>query len=404
MGRGTTDRDRATRWREVQRDSPLPRTAEVVVIGGGVLGAATALALRRAGIHPVILELGDALANLTTANASANVRLAYGSAAERQMVEDGLAFYADFASRTGLPPDDAAIGFVGHGGLFATIDPAGRARLDAIAAQQSAIGVPDIAVVGGDDLRREAPWLAPGIVAGLLRPHDGWVDGVRATIGMVRASGATVCLDTSVLGFTVEGDQLTGVRTSRGEVSTPRAVVATGPFAARTSGYPLPVTLVRRHRLSLPHHPLIPRGAPVTVDIDRGSYWRPTDDGALLGWPRERAGGPALSPVPPDPSFPEVILRDPDGVQRVAPFWRTVATDLGRGAGTLVAGQYDLTPDGAPLIDEIPGTSGLWVNAGYSGQGILGAPVGGQHLVDLMLGVRDRTTNPFRLDRFATDD
>ena len=399
-GRGASDEGRTVRWREVRHDSPLPRTAEVVVIGGGIIGAATAFALHRAGLQPVILELGDALANLTTANASANVQLAYGSILERQLVEDGLAFYADFANRTGLPPEEAAIGYVGQGGLFATLDPDGRTRLDQVAAQQATIGVQDITVVDGDVLRRHYPWLASGVVAGLLRSGDGWVNGVLATLGLVQASGANVCLDTAVLGFDLDGDRLAAVRTSRGDISTRRAIIATGPFASRTSGVPLPVTLVRRHRLAVPDHPLIPRVAPLIVDIDRGAYWRPTANGALLGWPRDQTGGPALSPVPPDPSFPEVILRDPDGVQRIAPFWRTVAAEQGRDAGSLVAGQYDLTPDGVPLIDEIAGREGLWVNAGYSGQGLLAAPAGAQHLIDLMLGNRDRARNPFRLDRF----
>jgi sarcosine oxidase subunit beta len=400
VGRGRFNQAGSDRWSEARRDAPLPKTAEVVVVGGGILGAATAFALRRAGIHPVIVELGDSLANLTTANASANVRLAYGSAAERQLVEDGLAFYADFANRTGLPAEDAAIGYVGQGGLFATLARDGLNHLGRVAEQQAALGVRDISVVAGDDLRKDAPWLAEGVVAGLLRPRDGWVNGVLATLGLVRASGATVCLDTGVLGFTIENEQLVAVRTNRGDISTRRAIIATGPFASRTAGVLLPVTLVRRHRLTVPAHPLIPRDAPVTIDVDRGSYWRPTSDGALIGWPRERTGGPALSPVPPDPSFPEVVLRDPDGVQRVSPFWRTVAADQGRGAGTLVAGQYDLTPDGAPLIGELADRRGIWINAGYSGQGVLGAPVGSQLLVDLLLGRRDANDNPFRLDRF----
>ncbi len=389
-----------TRLRRDLRTTTLPRSADVVVIGGGIVGTATAFALARAGRRPVIIELGDSLANLTTANASANVRAEYASRAEVALINDSLDFYDDFVGRTGLPHDEADIDFDRHGGLFATTVPDGFQRLADLVERQRDLGVVDAFVLSGDDARRDHHWLSPAVTAAMVRPRDGWPSAVLATALMARASKATICLDTSVDDFIVQDGRLTGVQTSRGTISTEQAVVAIGPFVTTLIRTPLPIRLVRRHRLTVGGHPAIPRGAPLTVDLDCGAYWRPRHDGAILAWPRDLSNGPPLSPVPIDPSFPDSILRDPNGVERISPFWRTVAADMTRGDWELVAGQFDITPDNGPLIDELADRRGIWINAGYSGQGITASPAGSQLLADLMTGRRRQEDNPFRLSRF----
>ena len=392
----------------VRRDhlvtAPLPRTAEVVVVGGGIVGTATALALARAGLRPVIVELGDSLANLTTANASANVRAEYASRAEVALINESLAFYQDFAGRTGLPADEAEIDFVRHGGLFATLAPDGLRRLEELVAAQRQLGVVDAFVLSGDEARRAHPWLAPQITAVMVRPQDGWLNAVRATELMARASGAVVCLDTAVDDFIVREGRLVAIRTSRGTIATGQAVIAAGPFVSTLVRTPLPIRLVRRHRLTLGDHPAIPRGAPLTVDLDSLAYWRPRPDGAVLAWPRDSSSGPPLAPVPVDPSFPDAVLRDLNGVQRVSPFWRTVVAELPRSEWHLAAGQFDITPDSGPLIDELPDRRGVWINAGYSGQGTIASPAGSRLLADLMTSRHAADHNPFRLSRFPEPD
>ncbi len=399
----TNDAHSGAPLRRDQRTTTLPSTADVVVIGGGIVGTSTALALARAGLRPVIVELGDSLANLTTANASANVRADYASRAEVALINDGLAFYDDFAARTGLAVHDADIDFERHGGMFATTEPDGIVRLAALVERQRALGVVNASVLSGDDARRDHPWLAPTVTAAMMRPHDGWPSAVRATELMARASGAPICLETAVDDFIVQAGRLTGLRTSRGIISTGRAVVATGPFVATLIRGALPIRLVRRHRLTVGSHPAIPRGAPLTVDLDFGAYWRPQMDAAILAWPRDFSAGPPLSPVPIDPSFPDAILRDPDGVQRISPFWRTIAAELPLDGWDLAAGQFDVTPDNGPIIDELEDRRGIWINAGYSGQGLIASPAGAQLLADLITGTRHPADNPFRRSRFPAD-
>lgn len=389
--------------RDFGATTSLPPSADVVIIGGGIVGTASALALAQRGLRPLIVERGESLANLTTANASANVRAEYASRAEVALTNDSLAFYQDFAARTGLSHDEVEIDFVRHGGLFATLAPNGVAHLHGLVDRQRELGVVDAQVISGDDARRDHPWLAPAVTAVMVRPQDGWLDAVQATERMARASGATICLDTAVDDFILRDGRLVGLRTSRGVIGTDRVVIATGPFIGTLVRTALPIRLYRRHRLALGHHPAIPQGAPLTVDLDQRAYWRPSHGGAVLAWPRDVSSGPPLSPVPVDPSFPESILRDPNGVQRVSPFWRTVAADLPRSGWELVAGQFDVTPDGGPIIDELPDRRGIWINGGYSGQGVTAAPAGSRLLAELMVGARLPEDNPFRLGRFPDE-
>lgn len=330
----TDDAHSGAPLRRDQRTTTLPPTADVVVIGGGIVGISTAFALARAGLRPIIVELGDSLANLTTANASANVRAEYASRAEVELINDGLAFYGDFPAQTGLAVHDADIDFELHGGMFATTEPDGTARLAALVERQRHLGVIGASVLSGDDARRDYPWLATEVTAAMIRPHDGWPSAIRATESMARASGATICLDTAVDDFIVQDGRLTGIRTSRGIISTGRAVVATGPFVATLIRALLPIRLVRRHRLTLGSHPAIPRGGAA----DRRSRFRGIlapperwrDPGlapGLLGWTTALAGA----------DRPELSRLHPAGPER-GPAHLAVLADGGRGTASRPVG------------------------------------------------------------------
>jgi sarcosine oxidase subunit beta len=160
------------------------------------------------------------------------------------------------------------------------------------------------------------------------------------------------------------------------------------------------VTLVRRQKLVLPDVPEVPAGAPMTIDDDTGAHWRPAFGGAFVLFtdPSTPPGDPA-DVVPVDDRFAFDVLdpSSPHAVARVAGFWREV-WDRGDRHWMLQAGQYTMTPDRRPLIGET-GAAGVFVNTGYSGHGVMGAPAGSRHLVDLITGKADRAANPFTPDR-----
>lgn len=378
----------------------VPSTAEVVVIGGGIVGAATTFYLAMAGLSPVLVESGSHLGNLTTENSAHGLHAQFEDPVKIKMMSESIATYANFAAVLGLPAEKVDIHFTTQGYLFATTARTGPAQLRARVERQQAAGLADVEYLDGDEARHRFPWLAPEVTAATFRAGDGWMDSCAATEAFVLASGARAYLETEVRAIRRDGGRVTGVETDHGTISTNLVVLAAGPFTQTLAGEPLPVTLVRGHRLVVPAQPEIPLDAPVVVDVASGAYWRPYQDGALLGWPRNEAPGPPLAPVPVNPTFPNMVLRDSEGVGRLTPFWREVAPRLRPDELWLVAGQYDNTPDQKPLIGRSRVTEGLWIHAGYGNCGIMGSPSGARILAELITGSLRAEDNPFDPHRF----
>lgn len=377
---------------------PLPRTADCVIIGGGIVGASTALFLARAGLKSVLLESEPGLGHRTTAMSAHCIRAQFSEPENIRMMAESLDFYETFADRVGIDADQSPIGLRQQGYLFASTDPADReAFLDRVERQRQA-GLDDVHVLDGDSVCTMFPWLSGDIVVATWRVRDGWIDSSAATRLMAKASGVPVHLGVTVHAILAPGGRVTGVVTSRGPIATDRVVLAAGPMSLAISPEPLPLRLKRRHRLIVGPDPRIPQDGPVLIDANTGAHWRPHDGGAILAWARDEPDSTPSWPLLPDLAFTDLVLRDPDGVARLAPFWRGIADAGARPHDLLTAGQYTLTPDHRPLIGAAPRTSGLWLNTGYSGHGIMGAPAGARLLADLMTRAQPEP-NPFAPDR-----
>jgi sarcosine oxidase, subunit beta len=379
-------------------DGP-PRTADVVVIGGGVVGAATAFHLARAGLEPLIVEARPRLCTLTTPVAAGAFRLQFDDLEELEVVRESADLFTHFEEATGQREYDP--GVVERGYLWLTTDPRRAARQRDLVAQLHAWGQTDVEIVPGDEVRRRWPWVSPDVVQARWRAGDGFLDTKRLTFGLVVGSGAGVVTSSAVTGFALRRGRLTGVQTTRGRIDCGAAVIATGPMSggvARLAGVVLPVVTIRRQKLILPQVPEVPSAGPMTIDEDTGTHWRPAyEHGAWLL--RTDPATPPSEPtmdVPVDHRF-AFNLMDPSSPQaaaRVVPFWRDV-WERGSDHWLLQAGQYTVTPDFRPLIGPSP-VEGLFVNTGYSGHGIMLSAGAGRLLAEEVTG--RGTANPFRFD------
>jgi len=383
------------------RDRP-PRTADLVVVGGGVVGAASAFFAARAGLRPVIIERRPALATLTTAAATGAFRLQFDNLEETRLVQESVELFLNFASVTGQTVYDPGVRQQGY--LFLTTDPAAAERQRLLVARQHEWGQTDIELLDGPEVRRRFPYVGPEVVRARFRQADGFVDPKQLAYGLAAASGALVVTGCGVTGFRVtDGGRLAAVETTAGTISARAAVIAAGPLSgplAELAGLALPVTALRRQKVVLPDLPQVPAGAPMTIDDDTGVHWRPALRGAyLLYTDPTTQPSPPSDPVPVDPGFAFTLLdpRSPVAAARVVPFWRNV-WEHGCAQWMIQAGQYTMTPDHRPLIGPTP-IEGLWVNTGYSGHGVMGSPAGSRLLADLLVGRRAPADNPFRLDR-----
>lgn len=383
----------------LQDGSSLPRTAPAVIVGGGIVGVATAWFLSRQGVDAVLIEAASNLGTRTTAMSAHCIRAQFGEPDNIRMMAESLAFYEQFSERCTVGNDRPEIGLTQQGYLFASTSAADRAGFETRIAQQAEAGLIDVELLDGRDVPERYPWLSDDIEVATFRQRDGWIDSTRAVAGMARSAGVSIHLGTRVDQILVQDGRVIGVRCPHGTIATDCVILAAGPFSRTVSPEPLPVRLWRRHRVIVGPRPEIPQGGPVTIDANTGAHWRPHLGGALAAWAQAEPDTDACWPVPTDEGFVDRILRGPDGIGRLAPFWQSLAPILEDEEITLTAGQYTMTPDHRPLIGPAVETSGLYLHTGYSGHGIMGAPGGARILAEEIAGVHPN--NPFHPGRFS---
>ncbi len=400
-----------------------PRTADLVVIGGGIVGCATAFFATAAGLDVVVLDARPRPATLTTPASTGAFRLQFDNADEIALVREGVELFEAFAERTGLAGYD--VGLQRNGYLFCALSEGSLGRQERMVGLQRDAGVAGIELLSGDEARHRFPYLSPDVLQARFRAGDGFLDPVRLAIGYaIAASGgdgvsrlrgtgrATFCFGQRVESVTVVGSRVVAVGTAHGSIAAPTVVLATGPFLARTAalaGVTIDVRPTRRQKLVVPTMPEVPPDAPMTIHEESAAHWRPWGSGALVLC--TEADTPPSDPswnVPTSADFAFRLLdpASPTAVARVTPFW-LAAWDRGT-PWFLQAGQYEYTPDRRPLIGATP-VAGLWLNGGYSGHGIMGSAGGSRLLLDLIagrdtgpawgIGAHGPHGNPFRPDR-----
>jgi sarcosine oxidase subunit beta len=374
--------------------------SRILIVGGGIIGVASAYFLGRSGHQVILLERQKTLGELTTAASMQAVRAQFSDPANIAFMQESLSFYEQFGERLDLPGHD--IGFHQQGYLFVTGEEAEVETLKQRVALQHQYGLTDVEFLADRDLRKRFPYLAAEALAGTFRARDGWLSAHEALLGFRQAArryDVTFQLRTTVERILKRGDKIIGVASTEGNLYADHVVLTAGPFTAglaQTADMLLPLDPMRRHRLVIGEHALIPGWAPMTIDHDTGAHWRPEGPGAALAWAEPEKPSPPALHVSPDPAFPFRVL---EGVYRLNPFWLDVAETLPRSQVFLDAGQYTVSPDHNPLIGPAPEVEGLWISSGFSGHGVMATPAAARLLADLIDGTRPLSTNPFALDR-----
>jgi sarcosine oxidase subunit beta len=377
-------------------------TSDVLIIGGGIVGAASAFFCTRAGLSVTLLEKREALGLLTTSASLAAFRAQFAEAENIAMMCESIDFFEHIGERTGL--EDAEIGMVQQGYLFCTTNPDVPARMRKRVEFQHAHGLTDVLLWDGDETRKHFPFVSPDVVGATFRARDGWLSPNDLTNVYARAAmrdGAQIVYDTFVTELIIDDDMVRGVKTNHGEYYAPQVILAAGPYAKNFAAryeWDLPIHLLKRQHAAIKENPLIPHYAPMTIDADTGAHWRPEARGAILAVNTDDAPGEPSDSIKPDWEFPALAL---DANIRISPFWEQVAATLRKGDIDVRAGQYDMTPDAKPIIDSHPTIRGLYLHCGYSGHGVMGSAAGARMLADLMTGKLERESNAFAMERFS---
>lgn len=379
--------------------SEFPRKADVVVIGGGILGTTTAFYASIAGLQTVVLEMRDGLGTLTTAASEECFRAQFSEPENVAMMKASIEVFENFPEVIGIPGYDISLHQQGY--LFYTDAPEGPQTLRAQVEHQQSIGLDDVEFLSGDEVRRRFPWASPKVAAATYRARDGWLSTHELTHGFAKGCEALFLLRTKVTGIELGSRGVEGVETNRGHISTRTVVIAAGPFSGQVAGLAgleLPLTILRRQKAIIGQDPAIPQDAPMTICVPSGAYWRPEVGGAAIGWALPEEPGEPLEKVPTDWAFPAIVIEE---ISKLAPFWGEVVGRLTRDSVFLSAGQYTCTPDSKPILGPSPDVEGLFFNLGYSGHGIMAAPEGSRYVVAMITGQMSDEDNPFSCQRFA---
>jgi sarcosine oxidase subunit beta len=380
-----------------EEDGIVRETAEVVIIGGGVVGASIAYHLAGAGCSDVlVLEREPHLGRGSTGKSMGGVRAQFSTEINIRLSLYALEFFARFEQATGCPA-----GYRPQGYLFVASSEKQMAYLRANYQLQKQCGVQTAELLSPSEVIHRVPQLrADDILGGSFSSTDGFVDPHSVLTGfMQRASekGVRLWKRAQVTEILQDAHGIAGVRTARWTVPTRIVVNAAGPWAAQVAalaGVELPVEPLRRMLVPSEPFPLIAREAPMTIDMATGFHFRPEGLGVLLAWndPEETPGFKAGF----DPGFVEKILLR--AVDRV-PCFDALEVNPRRAW----AGLYEMTPDHYPILGPVPQVPGLHLANGFSGHGVMHSPATGKILSDLILrGHTDLIdASALNLSRFA---
>ena len=372
-------------------------TADVVIVGGGIVGSSIAWHLTAAGCRNVlVIERESSQGKGSTGKSMGGVRAQFSTPVNIQMSLYSIPFYARFDETLGYPAEYRPQGY-----LFVATKESHLAYLRTNFEKQKGLGLETARMISADEITTRYPQLrSDDILGGSFCTTDGFVDPYSVMNGFMASAvdkGATLWKKAEVTAIHKDQNGISAVSTTRGEVSTRTVVNAAGPWAASVAGMvgvDLPVHPLRR--MLVPSEPFdeFPHSSPMIIDMSNGFHFRPEGRGFLLAWndPEETSDKPDF-----EPSFVEKILLL--AANRV-PIFENLPVNPKRAW----AGLYEMSPDHHCILGGVAEVPGFYLANGFSGHGVMHAPATGKVLSDLILHGNTNVVSDVSVlgfDRFA---
>jgi sarcosine oxidase subunit beta len=373
----------------------VTETAEVVIVGAGIMGVSTAYHLARLGVGPVVVLERDTVCSGSTALASGGIRHQYANRLGVELTTHSIVTYERFQDEFGVDPNFRQHGYLI---LIATDEELATARRSV--ALQRSLGV-DVELLDAAATRALCPYLnTDDLLGATYTPRDGYADPylcATAIAARARDLGVVIKQQHEVHGFLLEGDRVLGVTTAAGSFAARATVIATGAWSGvvgRLADVDIPVRPHRRHKFMTAPFPAarIPAATPFVIDPNRNFSLRREGPGLLLGHGRRDE---------PDGFSTEIDRSlEPALIERAIHRAPALAdAELMRAW----AGLYEMTPDQTGIVSAVPGVAGLHVIAGFSGHGFMHGPIAGQLMAEMLAHGHAVTMDagPLDLARFA---
>lgn len=351
--------------------------ADAIIIGGGIIGAATAFYLARENFGQILLlEKEPLLGAGATSKAAGGIRAQFSTKVNVEMSMLSEEIFADFEKETGFKAHYDRVGY-----MFLLQSEAELARFRASYEMQRSLGL-DVVLLEPSEIGKYAPHVSlDGIRAASFCPDDGLGDPHEFLTGYEKAArklGVEFEFDTEVTAINVEQGKITGVKTNRGNVSAPLVINCAGPYAGvigKMAGVILPVQPVKRQIVTTGALDFVKTSFPMVVDVKTGLYCHKESQGMLLGW-----ADPSVKPsfdISLDPDYTDHILEI--ALERIPQLEQAEV-------GNEWTGLYEVTPDHHAIIGWEPAVKGMFHITGFSGHGFMHAPAAGRVSSEIITG------------------
>ncbi|MEK7747900.1 MAG: FAD-binding oxidoreductase [Nitrospirota bacterium] len=374
--------------------SNLPKTADVVVIGGGIIGAAVAAFCAKCGASNVVLiERNALLGSESTAKNAGGVRAQFASESNIRFSLKSIEMLEQWETALeGHNPHYQQIGY-----LFCTSNAQQMEEFKTRVALQNKLGV-SARLLTPNEIRTMLPYIyADDLVGGTFCQQDGIIETaslLAAYEKMIRHHGGQIFTETTVTGIETSNSRVRGVLTNRGRIATEKIVNAGGAWASKIgqmAEVSIPIFPWRRQVIVTQPLPLADP-FPMLVDADTCIYMHKESGGILMGWA--------------DPNQPKGFLSGMDEDYNIAMIEKAIPRlPLLEKAQILTAwaGFYETTPDHHAILGETKTLQGFYIAAGFSGHGVMHSPATGQVMAEIIVNGLAETLDPtpLSLERFT---
>lgn len=368
--------------------SELPKTASIVIIGGGVMGASTAYHLAARGVKDIVLLDREEFFGLgATGRCAGGVRYQFATEVNIRLSLESLPMLESFKDEL-----DQEVDFRHCGYLFLLNNEKDVSAFERNVELQNSLGV-ETEWLSGDEVRKRLPQMRlDDVLKATVNQREGLCDPNSVVMGYITAAtrlGVDAHTEVEALGISREGGALTGIDTSEGSICTELVINAAGPWAGQLgemAGLDVPISPIRRQMLTTTALPGIPADFPFVIDFAESLYFHREGDGLLTGMsnPNQAAGFD----------------------QNVDPDWELINLEQAAirlpllekaGLASHWAGLYEVTPDAHPIFGATD-LKGFFMVAGFSGHGFMHGPIAGKLMAEIILDGQASTVDVSMLD------
>jgi sarcosine oxidase subunit beta len=362
------------------RINPLNRTADIVIIGAGIIGVSIAYHLGKMGAKHVVVFEKDLIGEGSTGLSAGGIRRQWSTEVNMQFAIKSFEVFQNFEEEFGASPEFRQIGY-----LFLARDAEELGVFRQSIKLQHCFGVPS-ELLSREEIKKKWSFLnVDDIAGGAFCATDGYAGPHEVTYAMAKGAkghGVKIHERTEVTSIEVKEGRVVSVLTKKGRVECPIVVNAAGPYAAHVgtlAGVDIPVNPIRRQLFVTDPFDKIPPSVPLTIDHKQNFYFRREGDCVLLSGPQDERPSFNLNT-----DFSAMVETAEKATHRVPAF---EVTRIARGW----AGLYEISPDNHAILGKVPEVEGLILAVGFSGHGFQHGPAAGMVISELILDGKSET-------------